>query len=493
MRVALVDKGDFASGTSSKSTKLIHGGLRYLKQLELKLVMETGRERAIAFKNASYLVRPEKMLLPFVKGGTFGRKSVSFALWVYDILAGVEKADRRTMLGLSETLEKEPLLRKENVLGGGYYAEYRTDDARLVMAIAKTAEESGAALLNYVRCKSFEYTNEKISGAMLVDECTKKSFTLKAKFVVNATGPWVDKLRKKDKSREGKRLQPTKGIHVVFSKEKFPLSQAVYFDVSDGRMIFAIPRGRAVYAGTTDTLYEHSLNKVYASKEDAEYILNGINAMFNIALSLEDIESSWAGLRPLIYEKGKTPGELSRKDEIFFSKSGLISIAGGKLTGYRLMAKKITKIICKRLGILTACKTRKKALYGSISKSESNIEQLGKRLELSEDAITYLIQNYGCHATEVLNSINQVEGTSIDERLVKAECWFTCENEYCLTLIDFFNRRTGRLYFNMPSVQKYKIAIAHLMQKLHEWSDEERAEQLNLLDLEIARLSNFSY
>ena len=241
MKVALIEKNDFASGTSSRSTKLIHGGLRYLKQLEVKLVHDVGSERAVVHRNARHVVIPEKMLLPILQDGSLGKQSSSLGLWVYDLLAGVKKHERRKMLDKHQTLKTEPLLTDNGLIGGGLYFEYRTDDSRLTIEIAKSASANNATLLNYVESKNFVYDkSKKITGVKAYDKISDTEFTIQSSVVVNACGPWVDLLRKKDNSLTGKRLQLTKGVHIVFPYEKLPLKQAAYFDVGDGRMIFAM-------------------------------------------------------------------------------------------------------------------------------------------------------------------------------------------------------------------------------------------------------------
>ncbi|MFT5985184.1 MAG: glycerol kinase, partial [Planctomycetota bacterium] len=329
MQVCLVEKNDFASGTSNKSTKLIHGGLRYLKQLEIGLVKESGRERAIVHSLAPHLVIPEKMLLPLTKDGNYGALMTSIGLKVYDVLANVEGDDRRKMLDKNETLEKEPLLTKDSLLGGGYYSEYRTDDARLTIELLKTAAAHGAEIINYCEMTDYVYSEKgKVKGVVCKDHNTNESFSIHSKRLVSAAGPWVDILRKKDGPLNHKHLYLTKGVHLVFPFEKLPVKQSIYFDTPDGRMIFAIPRGRVTYVGTTDTAYDSSLERVVTTKDDVDYLLDAINSTFEgITLTEKDIESSWAGLRPLIHEDDKAPSELSRKDEIFVSESGLISIA----------------------------------------------------------------------------------------------------------------------------------------------------------------------
>jgi len=351
MNVCLIEKDDFASGTSNKSTKLIHGGLRYLKQLEIGLVRESGSERAIVHKLAPHLVIPEKMLLPLTEGGTYGKMMTAIGLKVYDLLANVGGDDRRRMLDKKETFKKEPLLDKGLILGSGYYAEYRTDDARLTIELLKKAAEFGATIINYCEMESFVYdANQEIESLNCIDYNSGKRINIRARNYVSAAGPWVDKIRKKDNSINHKYLHLTKGVHIVFPHEKLPIKHSVYFDVEDGRMVFAIPRGRVTYIGTTDTNYNGNLNRVVATKEDALYLIKAANDAFpDINLTIDDVESNWAGLRPLIHEEDKDPSELSRKDEIFISKSGLISIAGGKLTGYRKMAQRVLEKVTDKL------------------------------------------------------------------------------------------------------------------------------------------------
>ncbi len=230
LKVALVEMHDFAAGTSSRSTKLVHGGLRYLKQFEVKLVAEVGKERAVVFENGPHVTKPEWMLLPIYRGGTFGMFTTSIGILAYDFLAGVKKKERRKMLDANETLKREPLLRKQGLMGGAVYVEYRTDDARLTIEVMKAAVEKGAVALNYAKAEALHYENGKVAGAIISNELNGTNFTITAKVVVNATGPWVDFIREKDHSITGKRLKWSKGSHVVINQTKFPLQQAVYFD-----------------------------------------------------------------------------------------------------------------------------------------------------------------------------------------------------------------------------------------------------------------------
>lgn len=351
LKVAVVEMQDFAGGTSSRSTKLVHGGLRYLKQFQIGVVAEVGRERAIVYENGPHVTTPEWMLLPFHKGGTFGSFSTSIGLKVYDFLAQVKKGERRKMLSPTETLKKEPLVKNKNLKGGGYYVEYRTDDARLTIEVMKAAIAKGALAINYVKSNNFIYDdNRQIIGADIVDVQTGEAYKVKAKQVVNAAGPWVDEVRGKDYAKNNKQLRLTKGVHIVFDQSVFPLRQAVYFDTPDKRMVFAIPRDGKTYVGTTDTVYEADKLHPKVNKADRDYIIEAIHYMFpKVNITKDDVESSWSGVRPLIFEKGKDPSEISRKDEIWEGESGLLTIAGGKLTGYRKMAENIVDVAVKRM------------------------------------------------------------------------------------------------------------------------------------------------
>ncbi len=498
LNVCLVEKNDFASGTSNKSTKLIHGGLRYLKQFEIGLVRESGSERAIVHKLAPHLVIPEKMLLPLVEGGTYGKMMTSIGLKVYDFLADVKGDDRRRMLDKEETLEKESLLNKDVVLGSGLYAEYRTDDARLTIEILKKAASFGAIIINYCEMESFNYNDDsKIKSLNCKDNNTGNTFKIKARNYVSAAGPWVDTLRTKDHSMNNKYLHLTKGVHIVFPYEKLPVKQPLYFDVPDGRMIFAIPRGRATYVGTTDTNYTGNLERVVAINDDAEYLLNAINTTFpDVYVTIDDIESNWAGLRPLIHEEDKDPSELSRKDELFVSDSGLISIAGGKLTGYRRMAHRVIEAVLKTMKKkhkenLKESETEKISLVSPALKSSQEVNQYQIELEkeLNLLGITdayhawYLCTTYGRQSDIIIDKSKEFENKDALERLIRAELWYCIHYEMTNSLTDFFVRRTGRLYFNIPSVKEYMEIISNDCLNYLNWDSKRMSSEKESLEL----------
>ncbi len=503
--VMLIERNDFASGTSSKSTKLIHGGLRYLKNLEIGLVREVGQERAVVHEIAPHLVRPEKMLLPLVEGGSLGKLSTSMALWVYDFLADVEGDDKRVMLTKEETIAHEPLVRKDILKGGGFYAEYRTDDARLTIENIKTAEKHGATALNYVEATDFQYTEDKrIAAVICHDRFSGETITVNTRHVISSTGPWVDELRTKDKSMTDRHVFLSKGVHIVVARERLPLQHAVYFDVEDGRMLFAIPRLRCTYIGTTDTPYKGDPNAIPTYVEDVNYLLKGTNAIFpTVNLTLADVESSWAGVRPLIYEEGKSAGEMSRKDEIFESDSGLLSIAGGKLTGYRKMAERVVDRLGKQLeeagGKLKKTNTKNIDLTGGPFADFAEVlayeKEIAAQLEaasLAPDRAAYLVSNYGKQTPEIIAAaLKRSEGTDV-ARLACAEAAWCIEQELTLYPIDWVERRSGRLYFDMPSIHPVLEEVLAVFAEAYQYTPDDLAAEREKVLAAIQWVSEFS-
>lgn len=489
MKTALVEMQDFSAGTSSRSTKLVHGGLRYLKQFEVKMVAEVGKERAIVYENGPHVTTPEWMLLPIHEGGTFGKFSTSIGLLVYDFLAGVKSSERRSMLSIEETLKREPLLKKEGLKGGGYYVEYKTDDARLTIEVVKEAVKQGATAINYTKVEQFIYENGVVKGVIVVDQLTNKSISIYAKKIVNAAGPWVDTLREKDNSKQGKSLQLTKGIHLVIDQSRFPLNQAVYFDTNDGRMVFAIPRDGKTYVGTTDTVYKGDLAHPRMTTEDREYVIDAINYMFpSLKITVKDVESSWTGLRPLIHEDGKDPSEISRKDEIWTSDSGLITIAGGKLTGYRKMAEIVVDLLVKKFKeedgrTFSDCITKTLPIsggnVGGSKQFPAFVEEkvkMGIKIGLSREEAEKLVKRYGSNVDEVFKySKFYLENSSEIELplYVFLQLNYSIKEEMATKPIDFFNRRTGTLLFDIHWAREWKDKVVTYMAAALQWNGEQ--------------------
>lgn len=476
LKVVLVEKNDFASGTSSGSTKLIHGGLRYLKELQFGVVRQTGHERAILHRNAPHLVKPEPMLLPIVKGGSLGLFSTRLALWVYETLAGVKRHERFKMLNKQESQRIEPLLNENGLLGSAKYTEYRTDDARLCISVMKTAAERGAMCFNYVEAIQLIYAQERIAGAEVKDSMSGFVTQLKAKCVINAAGPWVDAVRRLEGEIHGKQLVLSKGIHVVIDHERFPVKQSVYFDTPDGRMVFAIPREGKTYLGTTDTLHQGSPEMPRVTEEDINYLKQSLNLVFpNIQLSRADMKSSWTGLRPLIGEPGKGTGELSRKDEIFISKRGLISMAGGKLTGYRVMAKKAVDLALKQ-DVFRADRRPKSSTiqvkitggdFDNLKQIEEYIERQSgeaKQVGISPKLIRLWVNRYGRSTEHIVEKAYEIWPKIEQKSLVAklAELHYAIDEEMMVLPGDFWIRRTGDGWFRPESVyQEFQELFPH--------------------------------
>ncbi|MEK0312669.1 glycerol-3-phosphate dehydrogenase/oxidase [Cohnella sp. 56] len=505
MKTALIDMQDFAAGTSSRSTKLVHGGLRYLKQFEVKMVAEVGKERAVVYENGPHVTTPEWMLLPIYQGGTFGRWSTSVGLRVYDWLAGVRRGERRKMLGKEETAAKEPLLRRQGMQGGGYYVEYRTDDARLTIEVLKKAAAAGVDALNYVRADKLVYDGDgRAAGVEAADLIGGSGCTIRARQVVNATGPWVDALRELDGSRHGKTLRLTKGVHLVFDGGRFPLRQAVYFDTPDGRMVFAIPRDGKTYVGTTDTDYAGDTAHPRISAADRDYLLRACNDMFpELKLERGDVESGWAGLRPLIYEEGKSPSEVSRRDEIFVSHSGLVTIAGGKLTGYRKMAETVTDRLAAALraagcGPYRPCGTRTMPLSGGDVGGSGGYAAFvreataaGERAGLPRQEAERIAARYGSNAGAVFERVGrwQTAGDGGRHGLSAgdyAALLYAIEEEMAVKPVDYMIRRTGALLFDIDWVRRHRDGVVALMAECLGYGSEELAAYEEELDRELA-------
>ncbi|MDT0013279.1 glycerol-3-phosphate dehydrogenase/oxidase [Listeria cossartiae] len=502
MSVALVEMGDFASGTSSRSTKLVHGGLRYLQQFEIKEVADLGKERAIVYENGPHVTTPEWMMLPFHKGGNMGKTTASFGIRLYDYLAGVKKNERRKILSAKETLAKNPFVKKDGLKGSGYYVEYRTDDARLTIEVMKKAVELGANAINYTKAEHFLYDdNKQVVGVTVTDRLSGKAYDIKGHRVINAAGPWVDKVRKLDYATNNKHLRLTKGIHLVIDKQKFPMEQAVYFDTPDGRMVFAIPRDKKVYVGTTDTVYDEAVINPKALESDHNYVIKAINYMFpDVHITEKDIESSWAGVRPLIYEEGKDPSEISRKDEVWFSESGLITMAGGKLTGYRKMAEKLLDDVSKSLAKETGEKykpvqTKHLPISGGDIGGSDHLEAfLSKKAKEGNNRFGWTLEEGREIAKRFGSNIDQLftyaqehkdqNETTLPNSLY-AELRYSIQHEAVTTPIDFLLRRTGYLLFDMPYLLEWKDAVVDEMAKQFHWSDDVKQTYIEELNIQI--------
>ncbi len=502
LKVLLLEKLDFASGTSSRSTKLIHGGLRYLKNLEFGLVRETGVERHIAHKNICHLVHPEKMLLPIVKDGSFNRHSANLAIGVYDLLAGVPKAQRKKKMNKAQTIKEEPLIKSDMLKSGIVYSEYRTDDARLTMELIKAAVRNGATVFNYMEVKDFVYDHGKIQAAICEDLLDQTQVSFTSDTIVSAAGPWVDELRKTDNPDTSLNLHLTKGVHIVLDKKDLNIQRAIYFDAFDGRMIFAIPRAENVYVGTTDTSFKGDKDELLCTLEDAQYLIDAVNAFFEITpLNINHVNSSWTGLRPLIQKEGKSPSELSRKDEIFISKTGLISIAGGKLTGFRKMAERVVDLVYKLNNKnKTASKTKNYKIhhrpfinYQAYKDYILDLSKEYKDCPISLVELETLVSNFGKDAADMLSVIKPLNKEENEQdfqnRFVQSQLDYSIKYESVAHPMDFINRRTGWSYFNITKAKKYLAWVSDEISKQLKYSADQKQKQLESSQIELDQIS----
>ncbi|CRH19994.1 MAG: FAD-dependent oxidoreductase [Carnobacterium sp.] len=507
LQVGVLEMRDFASGTSSRSTKLVHGGLRYLKQFEIKVVQEVGQERAIVYENAPHVTTPLWMVLPFYKGGTFGSFTTAIGLEMYDHLAKVKKNERRYMLKPERAVEKEPYLKKNGLKGAGVYVEYRTDDARLTIEVLKKAAEKGAYIANYVKVERFIYDVEgRVKGVYFHDELTGETGQIYAKKIINASGPWVDDLRELDDSKKGKTMHLTKGVHLVIDESKFPISNAIYFDTpfDDKRMMFAIPREGKTYIGTTDTNYKGDPKEPGVTLADVEYILAAANQMFDITpIQVADVESSWSGVRPLIHEEGKDPSEISRKDEIFHSESGLFTIAGGKLTGYRKMSEKVVDQVMLELSIEEGRAYRKSATKnlilsgGDVGGGDLFDQFVAEKVEvgthLGLDSLTAeaLVHRYGSNVDEVYSYLKASQGSAL-EPVDYLMLHYGLEHEMVIKPIDYLLRRSSQLLFDSEHAKAVKELIVDEMAEYYDWDEAVRAEYLDEVEQQLTASTTFN-
>ncbi len=510
LKVALFEKQDFAQGTSSRSTKLVHGGLRYLEHMEFGIVRAVGRERKIVHENAMHIVLPEQMILPIIEEGSLGEFTTNIALKLYDYLADVKKSEQRKMMSTEEVIKAEPLLESDALKGGAMYYEYKTDDARLTIETMKKGIEYGVKPFNYTEVTEFVYEQDfKIKGVKVSDVLTGEKIEVSGKFIVNATGIWVDKMRKLDDEKAGKRLHITKGVHIVVPKTKLPLSHSIYFDVGDNRMVFAVPRFDVVYIGTTDTNYDDNYENPDVQLADIQYLVNAFNHISPKAdLKVEDVVSAWSGLRPLIHEEGKKPSELSRKDEIFYSESGLISIAGGKLTGYRLMANKVVEILRKELKKeegydIGECRTKTIKLSGGEFDFDYSLLKLieyadikydeAKQLGISVEDFKKLFYRYGTNIDLVTNKAYEFFNEDKNFRLawIKAQVWYTVNYEAVTCLSDFFIRRTGMIHFFVQEIKSQINDVADYMQQLLGWTDDFKKDCISKFEADLKHATEY--
>lgn len=463
-RVALIDKGDFASGTSSVSSKLVHGGIRYLEHGDILLVYEALHERRRLLQNAPHVVHPLRFIIPFYRAARMPPWKWRLGLTLYDLLAGRGNLRRSGALTRSRLRHEVPALRPEGLVGGADYFDAQMDDARLCLEVLRSAAGAGAHLSNYAEAIAFEPQQGSYSAVRVHDHVGGGELRVQARQVLNATGPWVDQICRLAGDPSEAHLRPTKGVHLVVANPGFS-SAFLLLHPADGRVFFVIPwmgdprhqdsgdpgSGAKLLIGTTDTDFAESPDQLGITEQDIDYLLQGYNHHFLTALSRNDVLGSFAGLRPLIRARAGEPSSTSREYRIFKSPSGLLSVAGGKYTTYRHMAEVITDRIARRLGRRRRERTQDYRLDGTPLEpwpafAASALAALQNRHALPQAAARHLVQRYGRRAEDVARYLvdepQLAQPVIAGEPDLRVEFRFHRDQEMAIRPGDYLLRRT---------------------------------------------------
>ena len=455
LRVAAVDMGDLASGTSSKSSKLVHGGLRYLENYEFGLVREGVTERQLLMRLAPHLVRPMDFLYP-VWPDTAKRRLLGLGLTTYDVFAlamlGGSGVRRHEKVTAEQAIALAPALAESGLLHSYLYGDCATDDARLVLAVVQAARAFGALTIPYAEVTGLTTDfGGRVRGATVRDRVGDRQIELRARHVVNATGVWVDRLQALESPGRAAVVQPSKGVHVVVPRERLPLLEASVLLPSrqgDGRSMFAIPYGEQTILGTTDTPYDGAIEDLSLTGSDLEYVLAAGNDVFRRDLSADDVLGAWAGVRPLIRDAGSASlKDVSRRHTLVEGDGGLLTITGGKLTTYRRMAKDVVDRIVDRDGRRARCRTDEIPLGGTrpLDQVGAEVAQAARSLGLDERVARGLVRQHGERAHDVLSlvatdpELGHVLSPSAPH--IAAEVVHAARAEGAVTLDDVLSRR----------------------------------------------------
>jgi glycerol-3-phosphate dehydrogenase len=510
-RVALFEQNDIAYGTSSRSSKLIHGGLRYLESYEFSLVFEAVSERRVVQDLAPHLVNPLAFLFPVYQGARKSLRMITAGMWLYDGLALFRSPKRHRNLKPHDVAEQEPTLKQQGLQGAPLYYDCSTDDARLTLETAIDAIRNGGIAVTWARVDALTKDDQgRVSGVVVRSVRDGSLREVKANAVINATGPWTDEVLAMSGPRVSKMLRPTKGIHIVVEQEKLPVQHAVVlFHPTDERVLFALPWGDRTYVGTTDTDYDGTPGKEYATLEDVDYLIAAANHYFpNHKIDRRDVISTWAGLRPLIQPEADTAdmaeSQVSREHQIHIGEDGLITIAGGKLTTYRKMAKEcvdtavqILKLMAQLPPDIQSGQTFKFPLPGAVGWPEDDdhervAEQISEECEcdLSHAIRRHLVDTYGMRALEVARLCAQ-DPTLLEPIVpgrveIMAQVDFGVQEELAASVSDIMVRRT-QIFFRderqgLGSVEK----VADRMAKLIGWSEDEKQRSIDDYKAEVA-------
>lgn len=481
LKAALIDRGDFAGATSSHSSKLIHGGLRYLPQGQIRLVYHALRERErLRYITAPHLVHPIKFLMPFYKGRHPGRFAVLTGLKLYDLMAWTPRAERHRRLSNTAVQALEPALTGREMTGGAVYVDGWGDDARLTLENALDAAYQGAAVANYVAAEKLAQTKGRVSAIVARDQETDSRFEIRAHRFVNAAGPWVDFVRALDDPSAPRSVRLTKGVHLVVSTAHLPLRNALVLTDRTGRIIFLMPQRDWILLGTTDTAFGGDPQSVKVDDQDIDYLLNVIKeALPDFRLDRSQVAYAFAGLRALPLGPKGSPSVIPRDEIILESPSGLITVAGGKLTTHRAIAEAVVNKILVRMNRRAgASPTRTTPLPGArlFTSGSDCVARLSPEIQAA------LTARYGTHATIVASlpaeSSELAEPIAERSGVIGAEVTFAVRYELARTLDDFLIRRTSMVWRTPPAALAAAAKASQLMGAELNWSREREATEL---------------
>ena len=482
LSVALVDKGDFASGTSSRSSKLIHGGIRYLAQGDVALVREAARERSILRSIAPHLARPIEMLMPASSRAT--RLKLAAGLWTFSRLSGgAEDADYR-VLDARATRDAEPLLRSDRTGGGAVvFTEYATNDARLTLETLKSAAAAGARVANYATVNAIRIDGMGVR-ATVADFCSGGTLEIRARVLVNAAGPWFDAVHALADTDGSPAMQLTRGIHLVVPRGVLPTSRLVVLRAPDGRSTFVVPTGDYVYIGTTDTHYDGDASEPGISVDDVRYLIESVAGTFARSLRPSDVIGAWSGVRPLLRQDGKKPSEISRRDEVRIGPGPIVSIAGGKLTTYRKMAERVVQAVAELLGRRDAPGagvSAQQPLVGGSTEDQALARSHAPK-SADPDLDDRLWAQYGVAAADILTRIAGIAGAAdrvggLDE-MAAAELEHAIAAEMVVSLDDLLRRRSRVGMFDIERACRAAPDVARAMGQQLGWNTERTALEI---------------